>query len=250
MPAVQVQQRHYPAIPCCDLFGLSVQVAPAKDADYPNRLVRIILPLLPGGVNDAAVRLIAEQLSKRWGQSVIVENKPGASTIIGTDAVAKAPGDGYTILATISLIAQNSALRKKLPYDALRDLVPVVQLNRAQNIVYARKDFSVENVADLITYAKEHPGKINYGTWGIGSTAHLILEKFRIDKGVYMTHVPYKGAVEIAQAVLSNVADVGVGDMFALNEFFKSGRFRALADRSGLCACRDCRTSKHSRKLG
>lgn len=210
------------------VFGLSEQPALAQIDDYPSSAVRIVLPLPPGAANDASLRLIAERLSKQWGQPVIVDNKPGASTIIGTEAVVRAPADGYTLLATISLIAQNQVLRKKLPYDAVRDLTPVTQINRPQLVLYVRGNLPAQNIAELVSYAAKHPGQLNFGTWGLGSAAHLILEKFRIDKGVQMTHVPFRGAADITNAVVARQVDVGVGELLSTRQFFETGQLRAI----------------------
>ncbi|UXN58484.1 Bug family tripartite tricarboxylate transporter substrate binding protein [Phyllobacterium zundukense] len=189
------------------------QPAIAQSADYPNRLVRIVLPFPPGTSNDLAIRMLAERLSKQWGQPVVVENRPGASSIIGTVVVVKAPADGYTLLATISLLAQNHTLIRNLPYDALRDLVPVTELNRQQLAVYVRDDSPFYSVADLLSHARTHPGELKFATWGVGSTAHLMIEKIRLDKSAVMTHVPYKGGTDIVRAVLSDEVDVGAGDL-------------------------------------
>ena len=173
--------------------------------------------------------MLAEKLSGRWKQPVIVENKPGASSIIGTDAVVKAAPDGYTLLATTSFLAQNQSLRRDLPYDAFRDLAPITELHHEQLVLYVRGDSPVHNIAELTALAKEHPDQINFGTWGAGSMAHLIIEKFRHDKGVLMTQVPYKGAGEIATGVVSGVIDVGVGDLFSSMPFLETGQLRAIA---------------------
>jgi tripartite-type tricarboxylate transporter receptor subunit TctC len=210
------------------ISSLSAQRAIAQITDYPNRSVRIVLPLPPGAANDATLRLIAERLSRQWGQPVIVDNKPGASTIIGTEAVVRAPADGYTLLATISLIAQNHVLRKKLPYDALRDLTPVTQINRPQLVLYVRGNLPIQNIAELVSYAAKHSGQLNFGTWGLGSAAHLILEKFRVDKGVQMTHVPYRGAADITNAVVAGQVDLGVGELLSTRQFFETGQLRAI----------------------
>lgn len=210
------------------LAALGGTPAAAQSTDFPTRTVKIVLPLPPGTVNDTVLRLLADRLSKTWGQSVIVENKPGASTIIGSDAVAKAPADGYTLLANVSLLAQNQSLRKKLPYDAVRDLTPVTQLNRQQLALLVRADFPARSIAEMVAYAKANPGKVSFGSWGLGSTAHLIVEKFRVDKGIQMTHVPYKGAAEIIRGMLAGDVDAGVADLLSPNAFVRSGQLRII----------------------
>lgn len=215
------------AAACC-AAALGPTSAMAQASGYPNRPVRIVLPFPPGTANDITLRMIAERLSKRWNQPVIIDNKPGASSIIGTDFVAKSAPDGYTLLANITLIVQNPALRKKLPYDATKDLIPITQLNRQQLAVFARSDLPVKSVGELLNYAKSNPDKINFATWGLGSTAHLMLEKIRVDKGAKMTHVPYKGGAEINKAVIAGEADVGVADLLSPDAHFKSGRLRVI----------------------
>lgn len=210
------------------LAVLGVTPAAGQSTEFPARTVKIVLPLPPGTVNDTVLRLLADRLSKTWGQSVIVENKPGASTIIGSEAVAKAPADGYTLLANVSLLAQNQSLRKKLPYDAQRDLTAVTQLNRQQLVLLVRADFPAHSIAELVTYAEANPGKVSFGSWGLGSTAHLIAEKFRVDKGVQFTHVAYKGAAEIVRGMVAGDIDVGVADRLSPNAFVRSGRLRII----------------------
>ncbi len=200
----------------------------AQGSEFPSRPVRIVLPFPPGTANDITLRLVAERLSARWKQPVVVDNRPGGSSIIGTDAVAKSAPDGYTLLANITLIVQNPALRKKLPYDP-KDLVPVTQLNRQQLAVFVRSELPVRNFSELVAHAQARPGTLNFASWGLGSTAHLMFEKIQLDKGVKMVHVPYKGGAEINKAVLSGEADVGVADLLSPDAFFKAGKLRVIA---------------------
>ncbi|MES2972629.1 MAG: tripartite tricarboxylate transporter substrate binding protein [Pseudomonadota bacterium] len=202
--------------------------AHAQGSEFPSRPVRIVLPFPPGTANDITLRLVAERLSARWKQPVVVDNRPGGSSIIGTDAVAKSAADGYTLLANITLIVQNPALRKKLPYDP-KDLVPVTQLNRQQLAVFVRSELPVRNFSELVAHAQARPGTLNFASWGLGSTAHLMFEKIQLDKGVKMVHVPYKGGAEINKAVLSGEADIGVADLLSPDAFFKAGKLRVIA---------------------
>jgi tripartite-type tricarboxylate transporter receptor subunit TctC len=160
---------------------------------------------------------------------VLVDNKPGGGTIIGTDMVAKAAPDGHTLLANVSAIVQNPALRKKMPYDTAKDLAPVAQINRQHLVLVARPDLPIRNVAELVAYAKANPGKVNFATWGVASTAHMIFEKVRIDTGAAMVHVPYKGSQEINKALLTGEADVAVMDIVTPLPHIRAGKLRPIA---------------------
>lgn len=196
---------------------------------YPMHVVRIILPFSPGGATDAALRMLSERLAEHWTQPVIVENRPGASSIIGTDAVAKASPDGYTLLATVTLLAQNYSLRSDLPYDTFHDLVPVTQLQREQLLLYVRGNSPVRSLEDLLAVATARPNELNVGTWGIGSPAHLIVETICHDKNIQMTPVPYKGAPDITNAVLGGSIEVGIGDVLSNISSFQTGILRPIA---------------------
>jgi len=208
------------------LCGLALPASAQAD-NYPDRTVRIVLPFPPGTVNDTVLRLLADGMSAQWKQPVVVENKPGASSMIGTAQVAQAPADGYTLLANISLILQNPALRSKLTYDP-KAIMPVTEINRQQLAIFVRADLPIHSLQELIAYAKERPGKVNFASWGIGSTAHLIREKFQIDQGVDMAHVPYKGGQEINRAVAAGEADVGVADFLSPMPLVRSGKLRII----------------------
>lgn len=200
----------------------------AQGASFPTRPVRIVLPFPPGAVNDLVLRVLAERLAHRWGQPVMVENKPGGGTIIGTDQVAKSAPDGHTLLANVSSIVQNPWLRKKLPYDTLKDLVPVAQINRQQLVVVVRGGLPVKNFSGLIAYARAHPGKLNFATFGIASTAHMIHAKTEFDTGVNMLHVPYRGSQDIMKALLTGEADAAVSDLLTPSQYYADGRIRPV----------------------
>ncbi len=200
----------------------------AKEPDFPTGPVRIVLPFPPGTVNDSILRILAERLSQRWNQPVTVDNKPGASSMIGTTAVAQAKPDGHTLLANITLMVQNPALRAKLPYDP-KSLVPVTQINRQQLQVFVRSDLGIDSMTKLLTYAQSNPGKLNFASWGLGSTAHIIKAKMEQDNRVAMTHVPYKGGADIVRALLAGEADVGVADFLSPNPHVQSGKFKVIA---------------------
>ena len=225
-PSPRLSRRRVMIAAAIGAAGLPAR-AHAQTTDFPNLPVRIVLPFPPGTVNDAVLRLIGEGLTQRWKQPVVIDNRPGASSIIGTDHVAKSTPDGYTLLANITLVVQNPALRKKLPY-AFNDLRAVTQFNRQQLPVFVRADLPVQSVTQLLELARAQPGKINFATWGLGSTAHLLQEKMRVDNGAPMMHVPYKGGSDIIKALLSSEADVAVADLLSPDAHFKSGKLRVI----------------------
>lgn len=197
-------------------------------AKFPERQVRIIMPFPPGAANDTTMRAIAERLADRWKVPVIVENRAGGSTIIGTAVVANAEPDGYTLLANVALIMQNPLLRKNLSYDPAK-LVPVSQVNIQQLVIVARKGLNVHNLDELAEQARKSDRKLNFATFGIGSTAHLMLAKIEQDKNIEMVHVPYKGAGDIVKALMAGEADFAVMDPLYPQPYFKSGDITPVA---------------------
>jgi tripartite-type tricarboxylate transporter receptor subunit TctC len=162
-------------------------------AAYPERVIKIIVPFAPGGGTDAIARVLAQEMAKDLGGSIIIENKPGAGTIIGAQAVASAEADGYTLLMGSFAHAVNPSLYAKLPFDPDKDFAPVAFIARSPNIVVNPKS-PFRSIADLIAAAKAEPDKISYGTFGTGTSAHLAGEMFKRMAGVNMTMVPYKGS--------------------------------------------------------
>jgi len=161
--------------------------------ENPERIIKIVVPFAPGGGNDVVARTLAQELAKDLGVSVIIENKPGAGTIIGTQAVAAGEPDGYTLLMGTFANAVNPSLYAKLPYDQHRDLAPVALIARSFSIVVVNPKSSIQSVKDLIAAAKAEPDKLSYGTYGTGTSAHLAGELFKHMAGVNLTTVPYKG---------------------------------------------------------
>src|SRR5258707_8776589 len=173
---------------CAVLFGLC-----AHAQDYPSRPVRIVVPFAPGGPNDIIVRLIAQKLTETWGQPLVVENRPGAGGNIGTDFVAKAASDGYTLLSVGPGSLIINPLIGKVPYDTARDFAPVTLMARAPNALVAHPSLAANSVKELIALARSQPGRINYGSGGNGSTPHLAGALFAAMAGIELTHIPYKG---------------------------------------------------------
>ena len=162
----------------------------AQDASYPTRAIKILVPYPPGGFNDTLARTIAAKLQAAWGQPVVVENRPGGNTLIGTEAAARSPADGYTIFVTPFAFAVNQSIFKKLPYDPVKDFAPITLAATTPNILVVNPSLGVNSVKELIARAKEKPGALNYASTGTGSSNHLSMELFKQMAGVDITHVP------------------------------------------------------------
>lgn len=197
--------------------------------NYPTRAVRVIVPSSPGGGTDILSRLVSPGLSERLGQTVVVDNRPGAGSIIGNDVVAKAPPDGYTLLMGISTLAILPAMHKKLPYDAMRDLAPITQVIAAPNILVVHPSMPVKTVKELIAFAKKRPGEINYGSAGLGTNPHLSMEHFLSMTDVKLVHVAYKGLGPALVDLVAGQVQTAISTMLAGLPHIKSGRLRALA---------------------
>ena len=199
-------------------------------ADYPDHTVRIIVPYPPGAFNDTLGRVSAEKLGKLWGQSVVVENKPGGNTTIGNTFVAKSPPDGYTILVSpLPFSSLPGLYGDKLPYDAIKDFTPLIQAGPAQNVLVVRTDSPFSNVQDILDYAKKNPGKLNYGSTGSGSSNHLSMELFKSMTATQMTHVPYKGSAPAVMALMGGELDLMFDNIPNVMNQLKAGKLKAIA---------------------
>ena len=196
--------------------------------DYPVRPVRIIVPSSPGGGTDILSRLLAPQLSERLRQPVVVDNRPGAGSIIGNELVAKAAPDGYTLLMGISTLAILPAMHKKLSYDALRELATITQVIAAPNILVVHPSLPARSVKELIAIARKRPGEINYASAGLGTNPHLSMELFLSMAGIKMVHVAYKGLGPAIIDLLAGHVVVSTATMLTGLPHVKSGRLRAL----------------------
>ncbi|HET6491458.1 MAG TPA: tripartite tricarboxylate transporter substrate binding protein [Burkholderiales bacterium] len=197
-------------------------------ANYPTRAVRIIVPSSPGGGTDILSRLLTPGLSERLGQTVVVDNRPGAGSIIGNDIVAKAAPDGYTLLMGISTLAILPSMHKKLPYDAMRDLAPISQAIAAPNILVVHPSLPVKTVKELIALAKKRPGELNFASAGLGTNPHLSMELFLSMAHIKMVHIAYKGLGPALVDLLAGQVVVATSTMLAGLPHVKSGRLRAL----------------------
>ncbi len=208
----------------------SAQPAPAASAQaYPGKSIRLIVPFAPGGSNDIMARLIGQKLTESIGQQVVVDNRGGASGIIGTDIAAKAPPDGYTLLMMSLTIAVNPSLHSRLPYDTRRDLTPVTLVAAAPLMLVVSPSLPAKSVQELIAYAKANPGKLNFGSGGPGTTPHLAGEMFKMMAGVQMTHIPYKGGGPALADLVGGQIQLMLENIPSTLPFAKSGKLRALA---------------------
>jgi len=200
----------------------------AGAADYPAKPVHIISPYTPGGGNDVICRAVAVRLGPIMGQPAVVENKPGANTIIGTDYVAKSPPDGYTMILVPSAHTVNPHLYEKLPYDSVRDFTPITQVGSAPLLLVVNASLPIKSIRDLIQAAQGKPNEITYGTSGSGSAGHLAGALLGALVGIQLQHIPYKGAAPAATALLSNEVMLSFSPPSTLMPHVRSGRLRAL----------------------
>ena len=170
---------------------------------YPDKPIKIIVPFAPGGSVDVLARVVGQKLQDSWGQPVVVESRPGASTLIGTTAAAKAPPDGYTLIISVSNHTTNPAMRDKMPYDTLKDFRPVSLMARTPVVVYANPQFPANDLTALVALAKAKPGTVTFGSAGTGSMTHLTAELLKQSAGVDMTHVVYRGGTPALTDVIS-----------------------------------------------
>jgi tripartite-type tricarboxylate transporter receptor subunit TctC len=196
---------------------------------YPDRIVKIVVPFAPGGGTDVVARALAQEMAKDLGVSVIVENKPGAGTIIGTQAVASSAPDGYTLLMGTFANAVNPSLNSKLPYDPHKDFAPVALIARSFNIVVVNPKSPIKSIADLIAAAKAAPAKLSYGTYGTGTSAHLAGELFKDMAKVDLTTVPYKGAAPAITDLIGDQIKVMFTTVASAAALIEAGQLRALA---------------------
>jgi len=199
-------------------------------AQYPDKAVRILVGYPPGGGTDLVARLVAQPLSERWKQPVVVENRPGANAIIATEAVVKARPDGYTLLmAYATELALNPATHKALPYDPVRDLAPIAQLASAPLVMAAHPSVAAQNVRELVALAKSKPGAMSYSSSGTGSVHHFAGELFKLRSGADIVHVPYKGSGPATADAVSGQVQVTFASVASVLRFVQAGRLRALA---------------------
>jgi tripartite-type tricarboxylate transporter receptor subunit TctC len=197
---------------------------------FPNRPVRLVIPFPPGGSLDVIGRALAQKLTEAWGQSVVVDNRPGAGGNIGADLVAKSPPDGYTVvMGALSTHAVNPSLYPTMPYDAVKDFAPISLVAITPNVLIVNPALPVHSVKELIAYAKANPNKLSFGSGSNGSAGHLAGELFKVDAGVDMVHIPFKGGAPAVQALLAGDTQLMFDNLANSVQQVKAGKLRALA---------------------
>jgi tripartite-type tricarboxylate transporter receptor subunit TctC len=211
------------------LFASFAGAAFAQSPAYPSKPIKWIVPYTPGGITDSVTRIVTQKLSEAVGQPIVIENKPGANSIVGADLVAKAPPDGYTALTVIAAHAANATLYAgKLPFDPVKSFTPISLVAIAPLIMTVNNNFPAKDVKDLIAYAKANPGKVSFGSSGIGSATHLTFELLKQTAGLDMVHIPYKGTAPALAAEIAGDIQV-LGDVpSSLMPHVRAGKIRAL----------------------
>jgi tripartite-type tricarboxylate transporter receptor subunit TctC len=196
--------------------------------EYPVKPVRIIVPFPPGGGTDLIARIVSTKLSQVMGQQFIVDNRPGAGTVIGSEVAAKAAADGYTTLIQVNSLAANHTLYPKLPYDTLKDFVPVVLVGLTPNVLVVHPSMPVKTALEFVSLAQQRPNEVSYASSGVGGASYLATEYFKLATGVKMLHVPYKGTAPAIAAILSGEAQASIAAAPGTISFIQSGKLRAL----------------------
>jgi len=229
---VQASRTAKCALVAAGLACAAIAHGQAKEA-WPGRPVRIVVPQTPGASTDLTARLIAQRLTSILGQPVIVENRPGAGSIVGTELVANATPDGHTLLVVASSITLNPIIHKNLPFDPQRDLTPITQLSSFPNMLVVNPTLPVKSVQDLIALAKAKPGALNYGSAGTATGTHLSAELFKYMTGTDMVHVPYKGGGAAMPALIGGQVQLMFSTTVTALPHVRAGRLRAIAVTSG-----------------
>ena len=213
------------------IAGMVVLCAPVLTMaqSYPLKPIRIIVPVQPGGGLDPQARLLGRKFQESMGQSVVVENRPGANGMIGTELVARSPGDGYTLLCAAASIASAVTLYKNLTFDVQKDLVPVSQLSSNAQFLIAHPSLPVNSLKEFIVLAKKQAGKLNAASGGTGTANHLVLEMFKHRAGFQATHIPYKGSGPATIALISGEVDFSFASAISMIPHLRSGKVKALA---------------------
>lgn len=210
------------------LAGLSLPLA-APAQDFPTKAIKIIVPLAAGGTGDTLARTVADGLSKELGQAVVVENKPGAGGLVGTEIAANAPGDGYTLVAVSPSHVINPMMHaSKKTYDPINGFEPITVMANTHQMIVAHPSVPAKNLKELIAYAKQNPDKLNYGSAGLGSATHLNMELFLSMAGIKVVHVPYKGSTQARQDVLSGQVQLALDGLLPMQPLLKDGRLIAM----------------------
>jgi tripartite-type tricarboxylate transporter receptor subunit TctC len=218
------------AVAMVGLAALAAAGGSVAQAAFPAHGARLVVPFPPGGPLDAVGRAIAQKLTDAWGQSVVVDNRPGAGGNIGADLVAKSAPDGYTVvMGALSTHAVNPSLYPTMPYDAVKDFAPITLVAVTPNVLVVNPSLPVNSVQELVAYAKARPGKLSFGSGSNGSAGHLAGELFKVDAGVDMVHIPFKGGAPATQALLAGDTQLMFDNLANAMPQVKAGKLRALA---------------------
>lgn len=202
---------------------------PDNPNDFPRKPVHLIVPTAPGGGADYMARLVADKLGKTWGQPVVVENRPGASSVVGTTVVARAQPDGYTLLFTWTALIQSAVQKTKPPYDVFADLAPVSEVARSSFVLMGTSSLQASNAKEFVTMAKQRPGEFNYGSYGNGTSSHILAELLKQSAGISMVHVPYKGGGPLLADLQAGHIPVAFLDFASARSAVGNGRLKLLA---------------------
>jgi tripartite-type tricarboxylate transporter receptor subunit TctC len=211
----------------------SVCSAQTKTSDYPNKFVRFIVPYAPGGSSDVLARMLGQKLGDALGQTFVIDNRPGAGSMVGTEVAAKATPDGYTIILSDMPHTINPSIHAKVPYDPVKDFSPITLIGVSPMFLFANPALQAQNVKDVIALAKSQPGKLAIASGGTGATTHLTAELFQSHAGIRLTHVPYKGAGPAITDVVAGQIPLTFTSMATAAPFVKAGRLRVLGVTSG-----------------
>ncbi len=205
-------------------------IAPVAAEEFPSRPITWVVPFAPGGITDTTSRVVAEEMSKTLGQSVLIDNRAGAGGTVGTEQVARANPDGYTMIyGTQGTMAANVSLRKSLPYDPLKSFLPVHLVGESPNLFVAFEGAPYNSVAELITFAKANPGKVTFASSGVGTATHLVAELFKTTAGIEMLHVPYKGSAPALNDLIAGRVDVMFDYPVSVGPHVEAGKLKVLA---------------------
>lgn len=211
------------------LLLAAVAAGNAAAQAYPSRAVRIVAPIAPGGATDVFARTLAMHYAEAWGQQVVVDNRPGAGGMIGSELVAKSPPDGYTLLMAYTSHVVNPSLWTRLPYDTLRDFAPVTMVAEVPNVLLLHPSVPAKTVPELIQFARRRPHELDYGTSGIATAAHMAGALFAQRAGLFLTHVPYKGGSPAIYELIGGQISILFGSVATAVPAIRAGRVRALA---------------------
>jgi len=209
------------------LLGVSLAGHCAAQA-YPTKPVRMVVPLAAGGTGDTLARFVSEEMAKILGQPFVVENRPGSGGVIGTEAVAKSPPDGYTLLSASPSHVIHPALRPKVGYDPIKDFEPITVIANTHQLIVGHPSVPAANVKELVAYAKKNPGRLNYGSAGSGSATHLNMELFKTMAGVFIVHIPYRGSTQSRQDLVAGEVQLSVDGLLPTLPLIRAGKLKAF----------------------